>query len=79
MPAPTGNTYVAFVYDSTIYKLQYANISSYEHRPIYAEDGFTLIRYEVHVAGSALISDGLSTYTELASRFQNGTGTDLRA
>jgi len=74
MPAPTGNTYVSFDYDSSSYALQYANISSYEHRPIYAEDGFTLIRYEVHVAGSALISDGLSTYTELASRFQNGTG-----
>jgi len=74
MPAPTGNTYVSFDYDSSSYALQYANISSYEHRPIYAEDGFTLIRYEVHVAGSALVSDGLSTYTELASRFQNGTG-----
>ena len=69
-----GSTYVSFTFDSATYTLPYANISAYEHKPIYAEDGFTLIRYEVHVAGSALISNGTSTYTDLATRFQKGTG-----
>lgn len=69
-----GSTYVSFTFDSTTYTLPYANISAYEHKPIYAEDGYTLIRYEVHVAGSALISNGTSTYTDLATRFQKGTG-----
>jgi hypothetical protein len=69
-----GSTYVSFTFDSTTYTLPYANISAYEHKPVYAEDGYTLIRYEVHVAGSALISNGTSTYTDLATRFQKGTG-----
>jgi hypothetical protein len=69
-----GSTYVSFTFDSTTYTLPYANISAYEQKPVYAEDGYTLIRYEVHVAGSALISDGTNTYTNLATRFQKGTG-----
>jgi hypothetical protein len=69
-----GSTYVSFTFDSATYTLPYANISSYDHKPVYAEDGFTLIRYEVNVAGSALISNGTSTYTDLAARFQKGTG-----
>lgn len=69
-----GSTYVSFTFDSATYTLPYANISSYDHKPVYAEDGFTLIRYDVNVAGSALISNGTSTYTDLAARFQKGTG-----
>lgn len=69
-----GSTYVSFTFDSTTYTLPYANISAYEHKPVYAEDGYTLNRYEVHVAGSALISDGTNTYTDLAAKFQKGTG-----
>jgi hypothetical protein len=69
-----GSTFVSFTFDSTTYTLPYTNISSYEHKPVYAEDGYTLIRYEVHVAGSALISDGTNTYTDLMARFQKGTG-----
>ena len=69
-----GSTYVSFTFDSATSTLPYANISSYDHKPVYAEDGFTLIRYEVNVAGSALISNGTSTYTDLAARFQKGTG-----
>lgn len=69
-----GSTYVSFTFDEATYTLPYANISAYDHKPVYAEDGYTLIRYEVHVAGSALISNGTSTYTDLAARFQKGTG-----
>lgn len=69
-----GSTYVSFTFESTTYTLPYANISAYEHKPVYAEDGYTLNRYEVHVAGSALISDGTNTYTDLAAKFQKGTG-----
>jgi len=69
-----GSTFVSFTFDSTTYTLPYTNISSYEHKPVYAEDGYTLIRYEVHVAGSALISDGTNTYTDLAAKFKSGTG-----
>jgi hypothetical protein len=73
MPS-NGSTFVSFTFDSTTYTLPYANISSYDHKPVYAEDGYTLIRYEVNVAGSCLISDGTNTYTELALRFQKVTG-----
>ena len=70
----TGSTFVSFTFESTTYTLPYTNISAYEHKPVYAEDGYTLIRYEVHVAGSALISDGTNTYTDLVARFQKATG-----
>jgi len=73
MPS-NGSTFVSFTFESTTYTLPYTNISAYEHKPVYAEDGYTLIRYEVHVAGSALISDGTNTYTDLVARFQSGTG-----
>jgi len=73
MPS-NGSTFVSFTFDSTTYTLPYANISTYEHKPVYAEDGYTLNRYEVHVAGSALISDGTNTYTDLAAKFKSGTG-----
>jgi hypothetical protein len=73
MPS-NGSTFVSFTFESTTYTLPYTNISAYEHKPVYAEDGYTLIRYEVHVAGSALISDGTNTYTDLVARFQKATG-----
>jgi hypothetical protein len=73
MPS-NGSTFVSFTFESTTYTLPYTNISAYEHKPVYAEDGYTLNRYEVHVAGSALISDGTNTYTDLAAKFKSGTG-----
>tara|TARA_R110000868_G_scaffold78912_1_gene224746 strand:+ start:923 stop:2758 length:1836 start_codon:yes stop_codon:yes gene_type:complete len=73
MPS-NGNTYVSFDFEETTYTLPFSNISAYETRPVYAEDGYTLNRYEVHMTGSALVSDGLNTYTDLANRFQMGTG-----
>ena len=69
-----GSTFVSFEYNQTTYTLPYTNISAYEMKPIYAEDGYTLIRYEVNVAGSALISDGTNTYTDLVEKFRTGTG-----
>jgi hypothetical protein len=73
MPS-NGSTFVSFTFESTTYTLPYTNISAYEHKPVYAEDGYTLIRYEVHVAGSCLVSDGTNTYTDLALKFQKVTG-----
>lgn len=58
-------THLTVIYDTEVYRIDNVNISSYEWRPIYAEDGFTLIRYEIHVSGSGLISDGLNTYVKL--------------
>tara|TARA_R110002126_G_scaffold257118_2_gene400129 strand:- start:185 stop:2032 length:1848 start_codon:yes stop_codon:yes gene_type:complete len=69
-----GSTFVSFTYGGTTYTLPYTNISAYDMKPVYAEDGYTLIRYEVNVAGSALISDNTNTYTDLVSKFQSGTG-----
>lgn len=74
MPISNGNAWVEFDWSGTTYTLPYANITSYEQKPIYAEDGFTLNRYEVTMQGSALVADGTSTYTDLASKFKNGTG-----
>ena len=74
MPISTGNAWVEFDWDGTTYELPYANVTSYEQKPVYAEDGYTLNRYEVTVQGSALVSDGTNTFTDLASKFKTGTG-----
>jgi len=74
MPISDGNAWVVFRWGGTDYSLPYANITAYEQKPMYAEDGYTLNRYEVTVQGSALVSDGTSTFTDLATKFKNGTG-----
>ena len=56
---------LSIVHDGESYIIENVNISSYEWRPIYAEDGFTLIRYEIHVSGSGLLSNGVDTYVYL--------------
>ena len=58
-------TVLQVYFENENYTIDNVNISSYEWRPIYAEDGFTLIRYEIHVSGSGLIADGLDTYGKL--------------
>ena len=68
------STTLSFVYNGNIYEINKVNISSYEWRPIYAEDGYTLIRYEIHVSGSGLIADGLTTYSELQDLNRAGPG-----
>lgn len=69
-----GNTFVRFRWDGVDYELPYASVSSYDQRPIYAEDGYTLNRYETTMSGSCVIHDGANTFTDLATKFKNGTG-----
>ena len=82
MSTPTGNAYLRFAYDSRNWDLGFVNVSQYDQRPEYAEDGFTLNHYAVTVTGTALVADGTSTYTELAQKMRDGTGrvdsVDLR-
>jgi len=68
------STTLYFEYDSVVYQIDNVNISSYEWRPIYAEDGYTLIRHEIHVSGSGLVSSGLNTYFDLQTLNRNGPG-----
>lgn len=68
------STSLSFDYDGDSYVIENVNISSYEWRPIYAEDGFTIIRYEVHVAGSGLISAETGTYQALQNIAIGGVG-----
>jgi hypothetical protein len=75
MPILNGNTWIEFTYGGSTYVLPYVNITSYEQKPVFAEDGFTMIRYEVSIQGTALVSDGTATFTDLASKFKNITGT----
>jgi hypothetical protein len=70
----TGNAWVEFRWNGTTYELPYSNVTSYEQKPVYAADGFTLDRYEVTLQGSCLIADGTNTYTDLALKFKTGTG-----
>lgn len=75
MSTPTGNAYLTFVYGGNTYDLGFVNVTQYEQRPEYAADGYTLNRYAVTVAGTALIADGATnTYVELASKIRDGTG-----
>jgi hypothetical protein len=75
MSTPTGNAYLSFDYDGRSYDLGFVNVTQYEQRPEYAADGYTLDRYAVTVAGTALIADGATnTFVELASKIRDGTG-----
>ena len=74
MPISPGNTYVVFTYDGVDYELPYANVTSYDQRPVYAEDNYTLNRYETTVQGSCVVSDATNTFTDLATKFRMGTG-----
>lgn len=74
MSTPTGNAYLSFAYDSRSWDLGFVNVSQYDQRPEYAEDGFTLNYYAVTVTGTALVADGTGTYTELAAKMRDGTG-----
>jgi len=60
-----GNTYVQFTVGEDFYTLPYANVTSWDQKPIYAEDGFTVIRFETTISGTALVSYGTSTYSTL--------------
>jgi hypothetical protein len=75
MPISNGNTWLEFDYNSVTYTLPYVNVTGYESKPVFAEDGHTMQRYEVSLQGTALVSDGTSTFTDLATKFRNGTGT----
>ena len=70
----TGNAWIEFVYNGSTYQLPYSNVTSYEQKPVYAADNFTLDRYEVTIQGTCLIADGTNTYTDLATKFKTGTG-----
>jgi hypothetical protein len=74
MPISPGNTYVVFTYDGVDYELPYANVTSYDQRPVYAEDNYTLNRYETTVQGSCVVSDATNTFVDLATKFRMGTG-----
>lgn len=74
MPTPTGNAWLEFTWNGTPYTLGYVNITSYEQSPQYADDGYTLNAYAIKVAGTALVADTTSTFTELARNFREGTG-----
>jgi hypothetical protein len=82
MTTPTGNAYLSFSYEGRNYNLGYVNVQQYDQRPEYAQDGYTLTRYALTVSGTALIADGVTTFTELAEKFRDGTGrvdsVDLR-
>jgi hypothetical protein len=69
-----GNTWVAFKLGDNTFTLPYANITSWDARAIYAEDGYTQIRYETTISGSALVSYGTSTYTTLANLLKKEPG-----
>jgi len=69
-----GNTWVAFTLGDNTFTLPYANITSWDARAIYAEDGYTQIRYETTISGSALVSYGTSTYTTLANLLKKEPG-----
>jgi hypothetical protein len=74
MPISPGNTYIVFRWDGVDYELPYANITSYDCRPIYAADGYTLDRYETTLSGSCIVSDGTATFVDFATKLQMGTG-----
>lgn len=94
MSISTGNAWVEFTLwendGPTVYTLPYASITQFDSKPIYAEDGYTLLRYEQSMSGSALISSNDSTYTLLRNyakkvpgivervrvRVQNDTNTE---
>lgn len=75
MPITNGNTWLEFRYNGVDYTLPYANVNAYESKPVFAEDGFTMLRYEVTLQGTALVSDGTATFADLANKFTMGTGT----
>jgi hypothetical protein len=74
MPISPGNTYIVFRWSGVDYELPYANITSYDCRPIYAADGYTLDRYETTLSGSCIVSDGTATFVDFATKLQMGTG-----
>lgn len=67
MSISNGNAHVEFSYQQTTFSLPYANITSYESKPIYADDGYTIIRYEQTASGTALVSDNTASYASLQS------------
>lgn len=69
-----GHSWVSFVFDGTTHVLPYANINSWDQRPIYAEDGYTLTRIETTISGSALVSYGSSTYSTLGTLMRTEPG-----
>lgn len=74
MPISNGNASLSFTVGGQNYVLPYVNISSWDQRPVYAEDGFTLIRYETTITGTTVISDGTSTFTLLNNQIKRVPG-----
>ena len=71
---PIGNASLEFGANGQSYTLPYVNVSSWDQKPVYAEDGYTLIRYETTINGTSVLSDGLSTYTLIADRVKQVPG-----
>ena len=65
MSISNGNAYVEFTYGNSTYTLPYANVTSYDSKPVYADDGYTIIRYEQTVSGTALVADDVASYASL--------------
>ena len=74
MPISSGNASLEFGTNGQSYTLPYVNVSSWDQKPVYAEDGYTLIRYETTINGTSVLSDGLSTYTLIADRVKQVPG-----
>jgi len=74
MPITLGNTYIEFTTLQESYTIPYVNVTSFNSKPIYAEDGYTLNRYEITVSGTALVSDGDPGYQRLLELIKVGVG-----
>jgi hypothetical protein len=74
MSIATGNAYVTITYAGTDYYLQFANVTSYDMKPVYAEDGYTTIRYDRIISGTAVVSDGYQTFLGLQLLLANASG-----
>lgn len=75
MPISNGKTWVEIDYGGTTYTLPYVNVSSYDQKAEFAEDGFTMLRYAITLQGTALVSDGVNTFADLDSKMKNMVGT----
>jgi len=76
MPAGPGNCYLNFTWDGSSYSLPFVNVSSYECKPIYAEDNQTIIRQEITISGTSVLTKELilNLGSVVRSRFDDGAG-----
>lgn len=75
MPIPNGNAWIEIDYGGVTYTLPFVNLTQYEQKPVFAEDGFTMMRYELSMQGTSLVSDSSNTFTDLATKTTNMVGT----